>query len=57
MQVFLLFLQNISFLTGYYFFVAKTAYICYNDTVMEKKTRFYVSPKNWLTWLVALCMV
>ena len=24
---------------------------------MEKKTRFYVSPKNALTWLVALCMV
>ena len=25
--------------------------------VMEKKTNFYVSPKSWLTWLVALCMV
>ena len=24
---------------------------------MEKQTRFYVSPKNGLTWLVALCMV
>lgn len=24
---------------------------------MEKKTHFYVSLKNWLTWLVALCMV
>ena len=24
---------------------------------MEKKTHFYVSPKNGLTWLVALCMV
>ncbi len=24
---------------------------------MEKKTRFYVSPKNGLTWLTAICMV
>ena len=24
---------------------------------MEKKTHFYVSPKNGLTWLMALCMV
>ena len=24
---------------------------------MEKKTRFYVSPKNGLTWLMAICMV
>ena len=23
---------------------------------MEKKIRFFVSPKNWLTWLMALCM-
>ncbi|MBR5797087.1 MAG: endolytic transglycosylase MltG, partial [Phascolarctobacterium sp.] len=27
------------------------------NEVMEKKTRFYVSRKNVLTWLMALCMV
>ena len=38
------------------FFVAKDCRFWYNERVMEKKVRFYVSPKNWLTWLVALCM-
>ena len=38
------------------FFVAKDCRFWYNECVMEKKIRFYVSPKNWLTWLVALCM-
>lgn len=28
---------------------------CYNG-VMDKQIRFYVSPKNVLTWLMALCM-
>ena len=38
-------------------FVAKKAYFCYNDSVMEKRKSFYVSPKNGLTWLVVLCMI
>ena len=38
-------------------FVAKRAYFCYNDCVMEKRKSFFVSPKNGLTWLVVLCMV
>ena len=39
------------------FFIAKRAEFCYNIAVMEKKTRFYVSAKNAITWLVTLCMV
>ena len=39
------------------FSVAKEGYFCYNDSVMEKRKSFYVSPKNGLTWLVVLCMV
>jgi len=39
------------------FFVYKKVIICYTDSVMEKNTRFYVSHKNVLTWLMALCMV
>lgn len=31
--------------------------VCYNYIVMEKRTHFYVSRKNLLTWLMALCMV
>ena len=30
---------------------------CYNIHVMERKTRFFVSRKNVLTWLMALCLV
>ncbi len=37
--------------------IAKPRRICYNSSVMEKKTHFYVNPKNGFTWLVALCMV
>ncbi len=43
-----------------YFFpfsIAMGQEICYNVYAMENKTRFYVSRKNVLTWLVALCMV
>ncbi len=29
----------------------------YNNIAMERNTRFYVSIKNMLTWLMALCMV
>ena len=39
------------------FFVAIAGEICYTEDVMEKKIHFYVSRKNVLTWLVALCMV
>ena len=35
----------------------KSVYICYSEDVMENKTRFYVSRKNALTWLMALCLV
>ena len=31
--------------------------ICYNALVMERKTSYFVSRKNVLTWLMALCMV
>ena len=44
-------------LCQHYFLIAKKPRICYNIVVMEKRTHFYVSPKNGLTWLVALCMV
>ena len=30
---------------------------CYNLSVMERKIHFYVSRKNPLTWLMAVCMV
>ena len=39
------------------FFVYKKVKICYTKSVMEKNTRFFVSRKNVLTWLMALCMV
>ncbi len=39
------------------FLIAKRCRFCYNKRVMEKKTHFYVSLKNPMTWLVALCMV
>ena len=38
-------------------FIAKAVGICYNVFVMEGKTRFYVSNKNVMTWLMALCLV
>ncbi len=37
--------------------IAKACRFCYNIGVMDKKTHFYVSAKNALTWLTALCMV
>ncbi len=39
------------------FFVAISVGIWYTLGVMEKRIHFYVSRKNALTWLVALCMV
>ena len=39
------------------FFLAICDGFCYNNSVMEKKTHFYVSRKSVLTWLMALCMV
>jgi len=38
-------------------FIANRREFCYNICVMEKRTHFYVSLKNVLTWLVALCMI
>ena len=37
--------------------IANTPILCYNKFVMEKRTHFYVSPKNVLTWLMTLCLV
>jgi len=31
--------------------------LCYNGFAMKNRTHFFVSRKNWLTWLMALCMV
>ena len=39
------------------FFLATFVEIMYNIGVMERKPHFYVSYKNILTWLMALCMV
>ena len=39
------------------FFVAKCVVFCYTIYVIEKRTNYYVSRKNVLTWLTALCMV
>ena len=38
-------------------FIAKSAGFCYNIGVMKKRTNYYVSSKNPLIWLMALCMV
>ncbi len=37
--------------------VAKCVELWYNEGVMEKRVHFYVSRKNVLTWLMALCLV
>ena len=39
------------------FFVVKTTFICYNISVMKNRISYFVSRKNVLTWLMALCMV
>jgi hypothetical protein len=39
------------------FFIAKYAEFCYTDHVMEKRINYFVSRKNLLTWLTAICMV
>ena len=39
------------------FFLAICRCKLYNNIVMERKPHFYVSYKNILTWLMALCMV
>lgn len=53
MQGFVLFFPNYLF----HFLVANNRRFCYNVVVMEKKTHFYVSPKNIFTWLTAFCLV
>ena len=40
-----------------HFFIVKRHVICYNVIVMKNRTNYYVSAKNVLTWLMALCMV
>ncbi len=37
--------------------IAKNVEVWYTQHVMEKRTHLYVSRKNVLTWLMALCMV
>ena len=39
------------------FFIANIVVFCYTDCVMEKRIHLFVSRKNVLTWLMALCMV
>ncbi len=38
-------------------FVVKKGFLCYNVIVMKNRTNYFVSNKNVLTWLMALCMV
>jgi len=45
------------FLHTLMFFVAKCEESVYTNIVMDKRTNFYVSRKNVLTWLMVLCMV
>ena len=40
-----------------HFFIAIFDSICYNDFAMEKRIHLFVSRKNALTWLMALCLV
>ena len=40
-----------------HFFVVKAQIICYNEVAMKNRTNYFVSNKNVLTWLMALCMV
>ena len=39
------------------FFLANSVGFCYTVGVMEKRKHYYVSRKNALTWLMAVCMV
>ena len=39
------------------FLIAKPGEVCYNYIVMKNRIHLYVSRKNALTWLMALCMV
>ena len=40
-----------------HFFVVNRQFICYNTLAMKNRTNYFVSNKNVLTWLMALCMV
>ena len=39
------------------FFLAKCRFFCYTTLVMERRAHFFVSRKNALTWLMAICMI
>ncbi len=41
----------------FYETIAKCSIICYNLCAMEKRIHLYVSRRNVLTWLMALCLV
>ena len=50
--------QDLFFYSSFiHFSIVNAVEICYNVGVMDKKTRYFVSSKNVLTWLMALCMV
>ena len=40
-----------------HFFVVKCLFFCYNSFAMKNRTNYYVSAKNVLNWLMALCML
>ena len=46
-----------SILLNFPFPIAKYGETCYNGSAMKNRTHYYVSRKNVLTWLMALCMV
>ena len=50
-------ITNIQLTHRVIFDIVKSVGICYNVSVMEKRTHLYVSAKNPLTWLMALCLV
>jgi len=38
-------------------YVVNRNFLCYNNAVMRNRNHYFVSRKNLLTWLMALCMV
>ncbi len=41
----------------FYFFIAQTREICYDYVAMKNRIHLYVSGRNALTWMMALCML
>ena len=40
-----------------HFYVVKCLFFCYNSLAMKNRTNYFVSGKNPLNWLMALCML